>query len=150
MSSYDIIEYEKWDNIPNINPNILRGIYSCGFENPSPIQSKAISPIIEKKNIIAQAQSGTGKTCAFVTGGLYLLNFKSYLLVGGTSVSDDIKNLNNSVPHIIVACPGRLMDIFQKNVIQLKHVHSIIIDEADEMLSFGFKNQILNILKETM
>ena len=184
MSSYDIIEYEKWDNIPNINPNILRGIYNCGFENPSPIQKKAISPIIEKKNIIAQAQSGTGKTCAFVTGGLhlidinenvtqqiillptrelayqvhqvllqlskYLLNFKSYLLVGGTSVSDDIKNLTNCVPHTIVACPGRLMDIFQKNVIQLKHVHSIIIDEADEMLSFGFKNQILNILKETM
>lgn len=184
MCSYDIIEYEKWDNIPNINPNILRGIYNCGFENPSPIQSKAISPIIEKQNIIAQAQSGTGKTCAFVTGGLHLIDInknvtqqiillptrelayqvhqvllqlskhlthlKSYLLVGGTSVSDDIKNLTNNVPHIVVACPGRLMDLFQKNVLQLKHVHCIIIDEADEMLSFGFKSQILSILKETM
>ena len=76
MNSSSIIEYEKWDNIPNINPTILRGIYNCGFENPSPIQQKAISPIIENKNIIAQAQSGTGKTAAFTTGGLHLINTK--------------------------------------------------------------------------
>ncbi len=183
MNSSSIIEYEKWDHIPNINPTILRGIYNCGFENPSPIQKKAISPIIEKKSIIAQAQSGTGKTCAFTSGGLHLINtelnvtqvlillptrelahqvhdvvlqlskyldnFKSYLLVGGTSVYDDIKYLSNHTPHLLVSCPGRLMDMVQKSMVSLNDIKCIIIDEADEMLSFGFKTQILSILKET-
>ena len=183
MNSSSIIEYEKWDHIPNINPTILRGIYNCGFENPSPIQKKAISPIIEKKSIIAQAQSGTGKTCAFTSGGLHLINtelnvtqvlillptrelahqvhdvvlqlskyldnFKSYLLVGGTSVYDDIKYLSNNTPHLLVSCPGRLMDMVQKSMVSLNDIKCIIIDEADEMLSFGFKTQILSILKET-
>lgn len=183
MNSSSIIEYDKWDHIPNINPTILRGIYNCGFENPSPIQKKAISPIIEKKSIIAQAQSGTGKTCAFTSGGLHLINtelnvtqvlillptrelahqvhdvvlqlskyldnFKSYLLVGGTSIYDDIKYLSNNTPHLLVSCPGRLMDMVQKSVVSLNDIKCIIIDEADEMLSFGFKTQILSILKET-
>lgn len=183
MNSSSIIEYDNWDHIPNINSNILRGIYNCGFETPSPIQKKAISPIIEKKSIIAQAQSGTGKTCAFTTGGLHLINtelnvtqvlillptrelahqvhdvvlqlskyldnFKSYLLVGGTSVSDDIKYLSNNTPHLLVSCPGRLMDMVQKNMIRLNEIKCVIIDEADEMLSFGFKSQILSILKDT-
>lgn len=183
MNSSSIIEYEKWDHIPNINPTILRGIYNCGFENPSPIQKKAISPIIEKKSIIAQAQSGTGKTCAFTSGGLHLINtelnvtqvlillptrelahqvhdvvlqlskyldnFKSYLLVGGTSVYDDIKYLSNHTPHLLVSCPGRLMDMVQKSMVSLNDIKCVIIDEADEMLSFGFKTQILSILKET-
>ena len=183
MNSDSIIEYDKWDMIPNINPNILRGIYNCGFENPSPIQKKAISPIIKKESIIAQAQSGTGKTCAFITGGLHLINtelnvtqvlillptrelahqvhdvvlqlskyldnFKSYLLVGGTSVSDDIRYLSNNTPHLLVSCPGRLMDMVQKNMIILNDIKCVIVDEADEMLSFGFKSQILSILKDT-
>ena len=80
MNSSSIIEYEKWDHIPNINPTILRGIYNCGFENPSPIQKKAISPIIEKKSIIAQAQSGTGKTCAFTSAKQWIkLSYKFHL-----------------------------------------------------------------------
>ena len=79
----------------------------------------------------------------------YLDNFKSYLLVGGTSVYDDIKYLSNHTPHLLVSCPGRLMDMVQKSMVSLNDIKCIIIDEADEMLSFGFKTQILSILKET-
>ena len=74
MSTSQIQTFENWEDIPNINTNILRGIYGAGFEKPSPIQSKAIHPIINGRNIIAQAQSGTGKTCAFITGALHLIN----------------------------------------------------------------------------
>jgi superfamily II DNA/RNA helicase len=69
-SSYEI---HNWDELDN-DPSILRGIYSCGFERPSPIQKKAIKPIILGKDIIAQAQSGTGKTAAFGIGALSIVN----------------------------------------------------------------------------
>jgi superfamily II DNA/RNA helicase len=66
-------EIKSWDDL-EINPDILRGIYGYGFENPSPIQCKAIIPIIQGKDIIAQAQSGTGKTAAFTIGLLARLD----------------------------------------------------------------------------
>jgi translation initiation factor 4A len=69
-SSYEI---NNWDDLDN-DPNILRGIYSYGFERPSPIQKKAIMPIIMGKDVIAQAQSGTGKTTAFGIGALSIVN----------------------------------------------------------------------------
>lgn len=61
---------KTWDDIPNLDPNILRGIFSYGFENPSSIQQQAIVPLMQKYDVIAQAQSGTGKTAAFVIGAL--------------------------------------------------------------------------------
>ncbi len=68
------MEIFTWDDL-NINEQILRGIYSCGFENPSPIQCKAIQPIIDKKDLLAQAQSGTGKTATFAIGALASIDF---------------------------------------------------------------------------
>lgn len=74
-STYDK-NINTWDEL-NLNTDILRGIYAYGFENPSPIQCKAILPILENKNVIAQAQSGTGKTGAFTISALSKLNLSN-------------------------------------------------------------------------
>lgn len=168
----------KWDDL-DIDVNILRGIYAMGFENPSPIQSKAILPIINEKDIIAQAQSGTGKTAAFTIGALSRINLKSdttqvlilsptheltkqiasvisgigsmmeglkvKILIGGSSIEQDAISLKKTVPHIIVGCPGRVYDMMYRNYIISKNIKLMILDEADEMLSFGFKEQVYDI-----
>ena len=168
----------KWDDL-DIDVNILRGIYAMGFENPSPIQSKAILPIINEKDIIAQAQSGTGKTAAFTIGALSRINLKSEttqvlilsptheltkqiasvisgigsmmeglrvkILIGGSSIEQDAISLKKTIPHIIVGCPGRVYDMMYRNYIISKNIKLMILDEADEMLSFGFKEQVYDI-----
>ena len=175
-----ILQRESWEDIPDLNLDILRGIYAIGFEKPSAIQGKAIEPIMKKDNVIAQAQSGTGKTGAFTIGGLHLIdtkknvtqllillptrelafqvhdvlsqlskfikNISHYLLVGGTSVNENISYLKKNTPHIIVGCPGRILDMVEKNVLNVNDVSCIIMDEADEMLSYGFKIQINTLL----
>jgi translation initiation factor 4A len=174
----DNIPITKWDDL-DIDVNILRGIYAMGFENPSPIQSKAILPIINEKDIIAQAQSGTGKTAAFTIGALSRINLKSdttqvlilsptheltkqiasvisgigsmmeglkvKILIGGSSIEQDAISLKKTVPHIIVGCPGRVYDMMYRNYIISKNIKLMILDEADEMLSFGFKEQVYDI-----
>lgn len=173
--------FEKWDDIENIKENILRGIYAHGFEEPSPIQKKAIIPMLNKKDIVAQAQSGTGKTGTFVISTLQIIDFDEkktqalilaptrelaaqiesvikslgdfisnlvvQKLVGGTSIDDDIDNLKNNTPHIIVGCPGRTHDMMKRNHIKNKDIKLIILDEADEMLCIGFKEQVYNIFQ---
>lgn len=173
-------EFNSWDEL-EIKTSLLRGIYSYGFENPSPIQKKAILPLISKNDLIAQAQSGTGKTGCFTIGtlenineednniqaiilsptrelaiqiknvvdtiGIYMKNLKTQLLVGGTSTYNDIDLLKNQTPQILIACPGRLHDLLKNNHINTKNINLIVIDEADEMLSYGFKEQIYNIFK---
>jgi len=173
-------EFNSWDDL-EIKNSLLRGIYSYGFENPSPIQKRGILPFISKNDLIAQAQSGTGKTGCFTIGtlqnineevnniqaiilsptrelaiqiksvvdkiGVYIKNLKTQLLVGGTSTYNDIDLLKNETPHILIACPGRLHDLLKNNHIDAKTIKLIVIDEADEMLSYGFKDQIYNIFK---
>lgn len=180
-SNYSPSVFENWDDIDNINPHLLRGIYAYGFEHPSPIQKKAILPILDRKDIIAQAQSGTGKTGAFVVGALQLVDTESdttqamiiaptrelskqiydvtkklgqmvkglrvRLLIGGTSAEADISELKNNVPHIVVGCPGRIHDMMRRQHIVSKNIKFLILDEADEMLSSGFKEQIYNIFQ---
>jgi translation initiation factor 4A len=170
----------RWDEL-DIDPCILRGIYSFGFENPSPIQSKSIIPIIQKHDIIAQAQSGTGKTAAFSIGalaqvelqkstnqilimsptheltnqiatvigslGCMMEGLKIQVLVGGSSIDSDIELLKRNCPHIIVGCPGRVYDMMRRNYINYKTLKLVVLDEADEMLSSGFKEQIYNIFR---
>jgi len=170
----------KWDEL-NIDPNILRGIFSYGFENPSPIQSKAIIPISLGKDIIAQAQSGTGKTAAFTIGALsrvdltqnvnqvlilspthelstqitqvitdlssMMVGFRVKTLIGGSSIDHDVEDMRTSVPHVIVGCPGRVFDMIKRRHIKVNSLKLIILDEADEMLSAGFKEQIYNIFQ---
>lgn len=171
---------ESWDDF-DMKTNVLRGIYSIGFEKPSPIQSKAIKPMMDGKDLLAQAQSGTGKTGAFSIGTLnridttentiqavilsptrelsqqshnvilslssFLPELKTQLLVGGTPVSDDIDQLTNNTPHIIVGCPGRTFDMMKRGHFSTKNLKVMVIDEADELLSQGFKEQIYYIFQ---
>ena len=173
--------FESWDDENlNLNTKLLRGIYSYGFEKPSPIQKKAILPILSKKDVIAQAQSGTGKTGAFTVSVLqsidpeinstqaiimsptrelskqiydvlnsigYLLKYSSCLMIGGTSIDEQIRECKDNPPKIIVGCPGRIFDLLRRRVIDANSVKMLAIDEADEMLSYGFKEQIYNILQ---
>ena len=174
-------EFKKWEDVDEISPDLLRGIYAYGFENPSHIQQKSILSIIQKRDVIAQAQSGTGKTGAFTVAalqsvdvsiaktqvlilaptrelakqihdvisgiGAMMSGLTMRLLVGGTSTADDAADLRKSVPHIIVGCPGRVFDMIRRNHIQGANVNMIVLDEADEMLSAGFNDQIYNIFQ---
>lgn len=176
-SSHDI---NSWDEL-DISNELLRGIYACGFEKPSPIQRRAIKPLMEGNDIIAQAQSGTGKTATFTIGALSRIKveenttqvlilsptrelsiqtakvmkdvgsmiegLKIQVLVGGSSIDEDASNLKNNVPHVITGCPGRVYDMMRRNHIVSKNIKLIILDEADEMLSTGFKEQVYNVLQ---
>ena len=175
--SYQI---ETWDDL-EISCDLLKGIYAYGFEKPSPIQCKAIVPLIKGKDIIAQAQSGTGKTATFTIGALSIVNtnenttqiivlsptrelsiqtakvmssiggmmndLRTQVLVGGSPIYEDAFTLKNNVPHIIAGCPGRVYDMIRRGNILTKNVKLIILDEADEMLSSGFKEQVYNIFQ---
>lgn len=170
---------DNWEGL-NLKTNLLRGIYSYGFETPSPIQQKGILPFIEGKDLIAQAQSGTGKTGTFTISALqkidetknelqglimaptrelaiqihtvitkigdFIENLKCNLLIGGKSIDHDVKNIENS-PQIIVGTPGRIHHLIRKKKIQPNTIKFLIFDEADEMLSIGFKEQIYNIFQ---
>ena len=173
-------EFDNWDNA-SLKNQLLRGIYAYGFEQPSKIQQKAILPMTGKHDIIAQAQSGTGKTGAFTIGTLQLVNpdiketqamiisptrelsmqthevitqlgsfikkLKIKLLIGGTSSDTDITSIKESTPHILIGCPGRIHDMIRRNFINAQTINLIVLDEADEMLSTGFKEQIYNIFQ---
>jgi translation initiation factor 4A len=178
-SPHSIKEFNKWEDVEQLDPNLLRGIYAYGFDNPSIIQQKSILSLFDRKDMIAQAQSGTGKTGAFSVGvlqnidivskkvqglilaptrelakqihdvvaglGSFMKTLKIQLLVGGTSTEQDISALKNDTPHIIVGCPGRVHDMIRRNHIRGSDVKMIVLDEADEMLSVGFKEQVYNI-----
>ena len=177
-STEDIIT--GWDEL-DIETNILRGIFAYGFEKPSPIQQRAIKPVIEGKDVIAQAQSGTGKTATFTIGalqrvdtresktqililsptrelstqtskvisniGAFMDGLKVHTLFGGSAVEDTSSFSSKNVPHIICGCPGRVYDMMRRDRIGSKGIKLIILDEADEMLSSGFKEQVYNIFQ---
>ncbi len=176
-------EYESinsWDEL-NLKSELLRGIYAYGFESPSPIQKKSIVPILKGRDVLAQAQSGTGKTACFTISslqiidinlnlpqviimsptrelsyqiknvlnnmGTYMKSLKTQLLVGGTSTETDIKLLKDNSPHIIIGCPGRIHDMLRRKFILQGTIKFVVLDEADEMLSIGFKDQVYNIFQ---
>lgn len=175
-------EFDKWEDLEGIlNEDIMRGVYSYGFDSPSVIQRKALLTMFDRRDIIAQAQSGTGKTGVFTIGVLQNINpelnktqglimaptrelakqiyevissigsvnknIKYHLLIGGTSTDDDAFELKNNTPHIIVGCPGRVYDMMRRNNIIAKDISILVLDEADEMLSIGFKEQVYNIFQ---
>jgi len=176
---YKIKEVKDFDEM-NLKEDLLRGIYSYGFEKPSKIQQRAILPIIEtKRDIIGQAQSGTGKTATFSVGVLQNLDFKKnviqalilaptrelalqihkvvlalgeylkakcHVCVGGMKVSIDIQALKEG-PHIVVGTPGRVNHMIDEGFLDVSELKMLVIDEADEMLSIGFKDQIYEIFK---
>lgn len=173
-TDYENTLINKWEDF-NLKPEILRGIFSYGFEHPSPIQKRSIMPILDGKDIIAQAQSGTGKTACFTIGALSSINTETknlqVIILSPTrelsiqtgkvlaSIGNYIKNLkidscydNNkknsfsySVPHVLCGCPGRVYEIIVKNKVKTDDLKMVILDEADEILSKGFKDQIMNI-----
>tara|TARA_Y100000817_G_scaffold314389_1_gene313072 strand:+ start:1350 stop:2504 length:1155 start_codon:yes stop_codon:yes gene_type:complete len=163
----------------SLKENLLRGIFSYGFEVPSAIQSKSIPVLKSGKDIIAQAQSGTGKTGAFVIGSLERIDVEikatqviiisptrelskqttevvselskymgvSYLeVIGGTDVFQCRSDLDK-LPQVIIGTPGRILDMINKKSIFTDKLSSLIFDEADEILSYGFKETIYNIVK---
>jgi translation initiation factor 4A len=170
----------SWDEL-DICSELLRGIYSYGFEKPSPIQCTAIQPIIERKDIIAQAQSGTGKTATFSIGALsritltesstqvlilsptheltkqtakvvkalgsMMVGLRVQTMIGGSSIEGDADFMYGTPPHIVVGCPGRVYDMIKRRHLNASKIKLVIIDEADEMLSQGFKEQIFNIFQ---
>jgi translation initiation factor 4A len=173
------VETNNWSDM-NLKENLLRGIYSYGFEDPSPIQKKGIMPILSGKDVVAQAQSGTGKTGAFSISSLQLIdetlnevqgiilaptrelaiqihrvisnigtfmeNLKCKLFIGGVSIDSDIKELEQN-PQIVVGTTGRVHDLMRRRKLSTKNIKLLVIDEADEMLSTGFKEQIYNIFQ---
>ena len=178
MSSNFDESVETFDEL-DLKEDLLRGIYGYGFEKPSLIQQKAILPIIKGNDVIAQAQSGTGKTGAFVIGTLELieqnkdeiqclvlsptrelanqtymvyqfigeyLKLKICLLIGGTSLGHNIEQLKGGA-HVLVGSPGRVLDLLSKKLLSLTDLKVFVLDEADEMLSKGFLDNIKEIIK---
>ncbi|KHJ87921.1 eukaryotic initiation factor 4A-III [Oesophagostomum dentatum] len=163
----------------DLKQNLLRGIYAFGFEKPSAIQQRAIVPCTTGSDVIAQAQSGTGKTATFSISILQridendpsvqalvmaptrelaqqiqkvmcalgdYMNIKVHACIGGTSIRDDQRKLESGV-HVVVGTPGRVNDMINRNVLQTSRIKMFVLDEADEMLSRGFKDQIYDVFK---
>ncbi|KAG0014276.1 translation initiation factor eIF4A [Entomortierella chlamydospora] len=163
----------------NLSPELLRGIYAYGFERPSTIQQRAILPVIKGHDVIAQAQSGTGKTATFSISALQKLDTSNkqcqalilaptrelaqqiqkvvialgdfmkvqcHACIGGTNVREDMKTLSDGV-HVVVGTPGRVFDMINRGALKTDHMKMFILDEADEMLSRGFKDQIYDVFQ---
>ena len=166
----------------DLSAEVLRGIQAMGFEEPTPIQEKTIVPIMEGRDVIGQAQTGTGKTCAFAIPAVQSLvedNGRVQVLVlcptrelaiqtaeefqsvskfvegvrilpiyGGQSMDRQIQSLKRR-PQIIIGTPGRVMDHMRRGTIKLDSLRMVILDEADEMLSMGFMEDMETILSKT-
>lgn len=172
---------EVVDNFDNmgLRPELLRGVYAYGFERPSAIQQRAIVPVIKGHDVIAQAQSGTGKTATFSisilqkldldvrgTQALILaptrelaqqiqkvvvalgdyMNITSMACVGGTNVREDMAKLQEGC-QVIVGTPGRVLDMLNRGALKPGTIKLFCLDEADEMLSRGFTDQIYEVFK---
>uniref|UniRef100_A0A0D3BC92 RNA helicase n=1 Tax=Brassica oleracea var. oleracea TaxID=109376 RepID=A0A0D3BC92_BRAOL len=166
-------------NDMGIKEDVLRGVYEYGFEKPSAIQQRAVMPILQGRDVIAQAQSGTGKTsmialsvCQIVDTssrevqalilsptrelasqtektiqaiGLHA-NIQAHACIGGKSVGEDIRKLENGV-HVVSGTPGRVCDMIKRKSLRTRAIKLLILDESDEMLSRGFKDQIYDVYR---
>jgi ATP-dependent RNA helicase DeaD len=165
----------------NLSEEIQKGIDELGFEEATPIQAQSIPYIMEGSDIIGQAQTGTGKTCAFGIPAVDMLEpdsesvqvlvlcptrelaiqsseeiksvskYKKGIRIlpiyGGQPIERQIRALKNR-PQIIIGTPGRVMDHMRRRTLKLASLKMIILDEADEMLNMGFREDIDTILKE--
>ena len=175
----------NWDEVVDnfdkmsLSENLLRGIYAYGFERPSAIQARAIVPCVKGYDVIAQAQSGTGKTATFAISLMQRIDFSvkecqglvlaptrelaqqiqkvvdalgdflevdCHACIGGTNVHADIKKLE-ARPHIVVGTPGRVKDLIERKAFRTNNIKMFVLDEADEMLNRGFKDQIYEIFR---
>ncbi len=163
----------------SFHPQINSGISSAGYDNPTSIQTQTIPSILQGKDVLGLAQTGTGKTAAFVLPILqHLMNgprgklralilsptrelaeqthqtikqlgrqtgLRSITIYGGVSSSSQIRALRNGVD-IVVACPGRLLDLKEQRAVQLSNVEILVMDEADHMFDMGFLPSIRKII----
>lgn len=165
-----------------VSKQLRKAIEELGFENPMPVQERVIPHLLDENkdgDVVALAQTGTGKTAAFGLPVLQRLNpdfdqpqalilsptrelclqiasdladFSKYMpdikvipVYGGSSIHSQIRALKEGA-QVIVATPGRLIDLINRGVVKLNHVHTVILDEADEMLNMGFLDSINEIL----
>ncbi|ELT90546.1 hypothetical protein CAPTEDRAFT_186607 [Capitella teleta] len=184
MAPEGIIE-SNWNQVTDsfddmsLREDLLRGIFAYGFEKPSAIQQQAIIPCIQGHDVIAQAQSGTGKTATFAVSILQQINLslkecqalvlaptrelaqqsqkavlalgeymdvRCHACIGGTNVREDIRRLEQGV-QVVVGTPGRVLDMINRRALSTRHIKMFVLDEADEMLSQGFKVQIYDLFR---
>lgn len=163
-----------------LNPEILKALNECGYTTPTPIQEKAIPPILMMRDVVGLAQTGTGKTAGFTLPMIEILaggrakarmprslilsptrelaaqiadSFDKYgkycklskaLLVGGVSMDEQIKILERGAD-VLIATPGRFLDLFERGNILLTDIKIFVIDEADKMMDMGFIPDITKI-----
>ena len=167
--------------------NIQQALEEEGYTNPTPIQEQAIPEILLGQDLVACAQTGTGKTGAFAIPILNLIhrivgsakkakhirtlvvtptrelaiqidesfktygkytNVKSLVIFGGVNQMSQVNELKNGVD-VLIATPGRLLDLHKQGFIDLNHLHHLVLDEADQMLDMGFINDVKKIIKLT-
>ncbi|NOR81489.1 MAG: DEAD/DEAH box helicase [Methyloprofundus sp.] len=166
----------------NLSPPILQAVAEQGYETPSPIQAKAIPSILEGRDVMAAAQTGTGKTAGFTLPLLELLSngahvnanqaraliltptrelaaqieesitnygkhlpLRSTVVFGGVKINPQMIRLRRGVD-ILVATPGRLLDLYNQNAVRFSQLEILVLDEADRMLDMGFIHDIRKIL----
>jgi ATP-dependent RNA helicase RhlE len=167
--------------------NIQQALEEEGYTNPTPIQEQAIPEILAGQDLVACAQTGTGKTGAFAIPILNLIhrivgsakkakhirtlvvtptrelaiqidesfktygkytNVKSLVIFGGVNQMSQVNELKNGID-VLIATPGRLLDLHKQGFIDLNHMHHLVLDEADQMLDMGFINDVKKIIKLT-
>jgi ATP-dependent RNA helicase DeaD len=179
---FNLIYMQSFETL-GLSGEIVEAVRKLGFETPTPVQSKAIPVLLQgEQDVVALAQTGTGKTAAFglpliqlmddsdnTTRALVLAptrelcmqitsDFENFAksvkrlnivaVYGGASITDQIKRIKRGA-QIIVATPGRLMDLLDRRVVNLSVIKYLVLDEADEMLNMGFKEDIDHILSHT-
>jgi len=177
-TSVEVKIFKAFDTM-DLKEDLLRGIFHYGFETPSAIQQRAIVPIVGGRDVIAQAQSGTGKTATFSIGILQSLDTQSnetqalvlsptrelaqqiqkvllalgnymsaevHACIGGKTIGDDIRRLDAGV-QVVSGTPGRVFDMIRRKTLRTRNIKMLVLDEADEMLSRGFKEQIYDVYR---
>ncbi|MFT6827642.1 MAG: ATP-dependent RNA helicase RhlE [Roseivirga sp.] len=165
-----------------LSTSLLHAVNKKGYTIPSPIQEKAIPPILARKDVLASAQTGTGKTAGFTLPLLHILsegtqikrrpiralvltptrelaaqvhenvkeyseftNIQSTVIFGGVNQSPQVRAIRNGVD-VLVATPGRLLDLYNQKMLRLDEVEILVLDEADRMLDMGFLRDIKKII----
>ncbi len=160
-----------------LEPHLLKGVTALGYNDPTPIQSQAIPYVLEGRDVVGIAQTGTGKTAAFVLpvlqrtptkrgiktlivtptrelalqisdvvhGASRGTNHRAAVVFGGVGIQPQISRIKRGVD-ILIACPGRLLDLHGRGVVDLRKVETLVLDEADRMLDMGFWPDVRRII----
>lgn len=175
------MEIKKFSEF-NLSQNIMKALNDMGFVEPTPIQAKSINVVLEGKDVIGQAQTGTGKTAAFGIPLLekmdlendsvqalilcptrelalqvsrefeklakYMKNVGTTCVYGGERIDIQFRQLRKR-PKVVIGTPGRVIDHMRRKTLKLHDLKMLVLDEADEMLKMGFREDMETILKET-